>query len=533
MGARAAGANGVAANGMVRLGASIGLVGAAAAFSVGAGYVIGHSGSAYLGFALSVVTGFVLVALLRLDELVAASIVAIGIIIDSYQLVAMPGRLPLAGIAFAGFLVALLFVTQSPIRPWVRVPNLGLWALLLVLAALEIPRGVLFDDGLKYFATTLVNAALLYIIGTQIARDLTRFKWLLVAVGAFAVLMAIHTIIQGLTGVFLLITPQWSAWLNYKGGYAIGGSTMRAGSFFINPDDNGVFMAMMLPILVGLAGGLRTRIWRLAAAAGAALVFLGLFFTYSNASWLAVGAGGIVYVLLVARGQSRAFLVLGAFLGAAVIITVFPGEYQALLAHATRAREVNLRLGAWETGLRVVQAFPLTGLGLGYQNYAVYAEPFRVPLQDTVLKHPHDSLLEVAAMAGLPVALIWLVILVSAFRRGIRLLLTLEKSQRALVGGAVVALFVVTVNSLATPAWTLPSQVIPDWLVLGAVSSPALARALLSQGAGTSRGTRPVAAAPWKSAPAPLAVATGDRGSPEAASEPSVEQRLRADKALR
>ena len=193
MRARASGANGLAANGMVRLGARLGWFVPRRRFPVGAGYVIGRSGSAYLGFALSVLTGFVLVALLRRDELVAASIVAVGIIIDDYQLVSIPGRLPLVGITFAGLLVAVLFVAQSPSRPWIRVPHLWLWVIVLALSALAIPHGVFLFDGLKYFATTLINSALLYVVGVQVARDLNRFRWLLIALGTFAALMAIHT----------------------------------------------------------------------------------------------------------------------------------------------------------------------------------------------------------------------------------------------------------------------------------------------------------------------------------------------------
>jgi O-antigen ligase len=517
------------------------LVGAAALVAVGAGYAIGHSQSAYLGIALTVATGFVLLVLLRRDEMIAATIVAVGIIIDDYQLVALPGRLPLAGIGLAGLLVAVLFLTQSPSRPWVRVPNLWLWVLVLALSALAIPRDVFFADGLKYFATTLINSALLYVIGVQVARDLVRFRWLLIGLGVFAALMAVHTIIQGTTGIFLFITPQWSAWLNYKGGYAISGGTSRAGSFLINPDDNGVFMAMMLPILVGLAGGLRRWAWRLAAGVGAGLVLLGLFFTFSNASWIAVGVGAVVYVLLVARGRTRVILLVGGILAFMAITVGFPQEYQALLAHATRQRELELRIGAWETGLRVIQAFPLTGLGLGYQTYTVYADPFRAPLQNVTLTHPHNSYIEVAAMAGLPAGLLWLVILGGAFWRGVRLLMSLKGHQRALVGGVMVALIIVAVNSLATDGWTLAPQVIPDWLLLGAISSPALARAFRSDSTSDTTSASTVAAA---GASTPVAEARememtpphgvlAEQNGAEASSGPSEGQRLLVDKALR
>jgi O-antigen ligase len=399
------------------------------------------------------------------------------------------------------------------------------------LSALAIPHGVFLFDGLKYFATTLINSALLYVVGVQVARDLNRFRWLLIALGTFAALMAIHTIIQGASGIFLFITPQWAAWLNYKGGYSIGDGTARAGSFLINPDDNGVFMGMMLPILVGLAGGLPTRALRVAAALGAGLVLLALFFTYSNASWIAVGAGSVAYLVLVARGRTRVILVVGGVLAIVAIVVAFPQEFQALLAHATRTRELALRIGAWETGLRVIEANPILGLGLGYQTYTVYADPFRVPLQNVALSHPHNSYLEVAAMAGLPAGILWLAILGSAFWRGTRLLLSVHGRARALIGGVMVALIIVAVNSLATDGWTLAPQAIPDWLLLGAVASPALARALRSDAT-----VAPASAPKLMSDEVEIAPPVGsaaDLHDAAAASEPSVKQRLLADKALR
>ena len=81
----------------------------------------------------------------------------------------------------------------------------------------------------------------------------------------------------------------------------------------------------------------------------------------------------------------------------------FPAQVSLLLQHATNPKELLLRNGAWLTGLHVIQAFPLTGLGMGRDVYWLRADPSRVPTQYIPLFHPHNSYIELAALGGIPV----------------------------------------------------------------------------------------------------------------------------------
>jgi O-antigen ligase len=461
-----------------------GLVAAALGFALASGVAIAASSSAALGLMLA--AGIVVVGLLwvRQDAPVAAFAVAGGIFIDFYHLVALPIYFPVAP-ALALLLLGIMFFSQSAKRPWVRVHQPLIWAVLLVLTAIQIPRGVSTLESLEYYVGVYLSAWAAYVLGVQVARDDRQLKRLLASLTVLGAVVAVHTIIQATTGVFLLETPEWASWLAYKGNYTLSvTTTMRAGSFLINPDTDGVFMATLLPIAIGLVASSTSRVGKLLALCGVVLIAMALFFTYSNASWLAVGVAVSAYAVLVLRGRYRLYFIAIATVCAVAAVVLFPSRVQALIDHATQPGEVSLRVGTWETGIAVIQHNPLLGIGLGGPiNYYVRADAYREPGQDTPLPHPHNSFLEVAAMAGLPALLAFIVLLGAAFRRALRTFAAARGPTRLLLGGGLMAVVALTVNSLGTSGWTFTPLTFPGWLILGAVASPALAASLLRKDA--------------------------------------------------
>src|SRR5262249_60984238 len=66
-------------------------------------------------------------------------------------------------------------------------------------------------------------------------------------------LLAMHSFIEALTGAFLFNTPALDTYLLTYGSFSLPGLQLtRAGSFLLNPDWNGVFMAMMAFVRLGL-----------------------------------------------------------------------------------------------------------------------------------------------------------------------------------------------------------------------------------------------------------------------------------------
>lgn len=442
--------------------------------ALAAGFLLGLFSSFTL--AALAVAGLVLAYLVALDQraLVAVILVAIGVLIDFCQVLPLPFYFPALAIVLALLFLAAVFLAQSSERPWMRVPHLGWWVCLLIIALVPALRGGLAEGG-RYYVTVLLNALLFYVIGIQIVRDMARLRQLFGLLSGFATLIAIHSFLQARTGNVLLPTHYWDSYLASVNYFTLAGShAIRAGSFFINPDSDGAFLALMFFIPVGLLLETSSRLLKGLYLVEAALILLGLFFTYSLASIISVCAGGILFILLVVRGRSRYYAcgLIGLLLLA--VLVAFPSLLRLLYTHASNASELTLRVGAWETGIRVILAHPLTGLGLSFYTYLSGAEPYRVPLQYRPLYHPHNSFLELGALGGLPVLMVFLILFVRSFWLALRNLRGGEKAQRALLGGGITALTVITMNSFADNAWTLPPLILVGWLIFGAVSSPAL-----------------------------------------------------------
>src|SRR6202040_4220119 len=118
-------------------------------------------------------------------------------------------------------------------------------------------------------------------------------------------------------------------------------------------------------------------------------------------------------ILVILAGGTRYRVLFSGLLGMAALIGMlfFRSQINLQLQHASAPNELSLRAGAWQTGINVMHAFPLTGVGLSLTGYIQRVEPYRALAQYIPLSHPHNSYIELGAMAGLPVLAIFLALL--------------------------------------------------------------------------------------------------------------------------
>ncbi len=452
------------------------LVAGAALVALLVGFALTRESVSAVDFALLAVA-LVTVVVLGRDELTALTIVAVSLLIDWYQILGAPPYLPVVAVALAAGVIGVLFLRQSAERPWVPIPGMRLWWALLILAAIPMVRGIGFREGITYYLQVFLTPLLMYLLGVGIARELDRVRWLFSLLSGLASLVAIHTIIIALTGTFLLATQRQSAYLASVSGFTLAGSTTaRVGSFLGNPDWNGAFMAMMAFFPIGLFINTSARLARLLYLAEVGLILVALLFTFSTAAWVSVCAGLIALLVLLGRGRYGAYALAVICATLVVIFVVFPAQLRLLAQHASSQGGLSLRVGAWETAIRVIASHPLFGIGLGLNTYLQRAEPYRVALQYRALAHPHNAYLELGALAGLPVLVVFVIILGRALRLALANYRTVERRYQPLLAGALAALIVLCVNSLAINGWTLAPLAVIAWLVLGVLSSPALVK---------------------------------------------------------
>lgn len=455
------------------------LGGVIAAVGTGAFLAVGSTGNVELVLALLVLASIVA---LRRDVLTAVVAVALSMIVDWYQLVALPVKFPVVSQVVAVAVIVLVFLLQSKEYPWIHVPRLWLWALLLALTIYPLLHSIDRNDAIKYLAGALTNALVMWILGIQIARSLNHVRQLLALLVGFGALLALHSIIQSMTGVFILATPAQLQHLASASYFRFSGSDVfRASSFIGDPDWNGVLMALLSTITVGtlLDAIARRSAWGYQGALTALVLMMGaLFLTYSTGAWLAFGVAALVLVSVSANGRTR-LVILGCI---AIVPTLaflaFPKLVGVLIAHATQPGEYSLRLGAWATALQIIRAYPLTGIGLGWNNYLSRSPQYQSALQTIPLAHPHESYLELAAMGGVPLALVFIALLALVFRDALRKLMIADPRQRILIGTLLAAVTELTVNSIEINGWTLQPLAAIGWLLAGVLASPALTVAL-------------------------------------------------------
>jgi O-antigen ligase len=433
----------------------------------------GHPGI----YAIACIIGTFFLAImfiLRRDEIVATLIIAVCLIVDWYL------GIHLLGLIVTLVLLAAFFLARSPRYPWVEPRAIWLWMLFLLLTIIPAVQGASnFYDATLYFPDDIVGAFLIFWLGTVIARDSDCIRYLFMMLALFGTLIAIHTIIQEITGKFLFETSSATTVLANVSNYQLSDTEVnRVGSFFLDPNWDGTFLAMTLSISLGLFIGSPSLWGKVFYIVEISLILLALLFTFSTGSLIGAGAGVVAFIIFVGRARYRILLPAVILVGTVVIIEAFPTQITAFLQHSSNPNELLLRTGAWETAIRVIEAFPLTGVGLGLQNYALKAEPYRVPAQYVQLVHPHDSYLEWAAMAGLPVLLIFLAILSFALWLTLRNWMIADIRTRSLLGAGIAAAIALSTNSISINGWTLPPLAALGWLVLGACSSPLLTRSL-------------------------------------------------------
>ena len=424
-----------------------------------------------------VILAFIIVQ--RHDEIMVMLIIAIHLYVDWYLVY------HLVAFVLVILLIVLFYRTRSSERPWILPHVLPLWLVFLILAAFPAARGALtLRDLLLYYPSIVFGALLMFWLGALLAHDTLSIRRLFQALSFFGGLIAIHTIIQNATGKTLFGSARADAYLltvlNHT--LAPGLSVTRSGSFFNDPNWNGAFLVMMFFLALGLFVESISLWAKLLYLAEALVILPALLFTYSTASWSSLFVGMIFFIILIGRTLHRIQFIISVAIAGLILFIFFNSQILLQFQHSTNAQDLASRVALLQTAWRIIQANPLTGIGLGHANYLLLAAPYRVPMDYIPLDHPHNSYMEWAAMAGLPVLFIFLALLGTGIWLAIQNWIKADAQTRSLLGGGLALIIALSFNSWSNDCWTLPPLAAIGWLILGAISSPILKKSLSRKG---------------------------------------------------
>ena len=404
-------------------------------------------------------------------EAMAVLIIAIHLYVDWYLGLAFSAQLLTLGMLY------IIYTKRSAEQSWVKPRPFWLWLLFLALAIIPATQAISLKDSIYYYFNVIVNTLLSCWLGIAVVQDIASVRRLFKMLALFAALLAIHTIIQAKTGVLLFKTTRYDSSIDALLHFELGSTGIyRAEAFLLNPDSNGAFFAMMLLLPLGLfvdTASYRAKAFYLGEMV---LMLLALLFTYSTGAWMAAAVGIFFFIIFAGRMRVRIQISLFILAVALAIVIGFPSQVRLLLQHASASDEWSLRIGVWQTGLRVIAAFPLIGIGLGRYIYIVRAQPYRVPAQFIPVYHPHNSYLELAALGGIPLALAFIALLILTFQHAIKNWILAHSDDRSLLGGGIAAAIALSFYSFSNAGWTLTPLLAIGWLILGGLASPALAK---------------------------------------------------------
>ena len=148
-------------------------------------------------------------------------------------------------------------------------------------------------------------------------------------------------------------------------------------------------------------------LWWFGAIASALCIAVCLVLTNSRTGWLAtmVGCAFVAGIALWQRGRRKLVLLLGSQLALLTLLVATLAWLQALPTRVISAAVLSLK----QSTLAMIGDYPLFGCGPG--NFQNYYTTYKLPQASETVSDPHSFAMELAAVAGVPALVIFVVLM--------------------------------------------------------------------------------------------------------------------------
>jgi putative inorganic carbon (HCO3(-)) transporter len=335
-------------------------------------------------------------------------------------------------------LLVLLLQPRSWRLPPVMLP-LGLFVLWTVISK-TVAQGLLTPSAQlrKFFVY------LLLILIYAAVRRAVEARWILLAICAAGILSASWSMVQFVRKFEASVAAEANFYLFYVGG--------RTTGFMSHWMTFSAEMLVVLTIsLAFLLFGVRDRRLLALAAIAASLSAVALVLNLTRSAWIAAFAA-LIYLIAVWKPKWLLVVPLLAAIGYAVSPRPIQMRVLSILYPHGETDSNRHRYVTWRTGLAMVQASPLLGLGpeMVEKRFPEFIpEDVARPLPDGWYGHLHNLYLQIAAERGLPALaiLLWLLgTFVRDWMRGLRLAKPGRSDERFTLQAAMAVMVGVLVN---------------------------------------------------------------------------------------
>lgn len=222
-------------------------------------------------------------------------------------------------------------------------------------------------------------------------------------------------------------------------------SQRRTFAPFVTPNTLGGYLAMIIP----LALIYKQRYWIIA------LLLFALLLTKSLGALLSIFLALAIYFYLQGRLGKKGILFLCGLLIIFGLVFILRADIQK--EYLRPIFSTTMRLRYWAGTLRIIQKYPLTGVGLGNFNL-------------TESRYAHNSYLQICAEMGILglISLLWLIF--KSFKIGLKKIEN-SKNQDYIILGLLLASFAFLFHNLIDFTFFLPEVACIWWVILGLIAS--------------------------------------------------------------
>lgn len=229
--------------------------------------------------------------------------------------------------------------------------------------------------------------------------------------------------------------------------HAMQGFGEREGHWVMQPFYNdhtayGAFLAMIIPVILGIVFRSKlSRFTKIYLFIGACIIFLGIFLSFSRATWMSLAAAFVFYIVLVFQIKIKYILLSLVFAAGlfymnydTIIMKLeknrqdsskdFVEHVQSITNISTDASNLE-RINRWKAALRMFEEYPFFGTGPGTYQF-MYA-PFQKSKDKTIIStnagnlgNAHSEYIGPLCERGVFGLLFFLGIIVSVFISGIK-----------------------------------------------------------------------------------------------------------------
>ena len=307
----------------------------------------------------------------------------------------------------------------------------------------------------------IVQYMLWYFMVLQLVRDEKGAKSIMIFFVLVVGLMAIHGVYQYIIGV-----EMPAGWVDQNEA----GVRTRVYSILTSPNIFGSLLTLAAPMAVSLAICTKNKKTRLIYAFISLMMIASLVFTSSRGAWIGFAVSFVVYVLL----KDKRLLIPGVVAAVLVVALVPSVGNRITYMLSPEYIESSLRGGRlvrWLTGIRILEFYPVWGLGLGHFGGAVAMNHELTTIVDVeVVKtfYMDNYYLKTAVESGLVGLAAFVMLMYQVFINGLRVVkLTEGGGFNGLACGILAGLSGVIVHNFVENVFEVPLMTTVFWMFAG------------------------------------------------------------------